>query len=319
MLFQFEALRFNFIALEAIHFSEGKSSNILRGAFGEIFRRIACLPQCRSASICEHRADCPYARIFEPVASKPGPSGLNDWPRPFIFRASHLDDRTFVAGQSFYFDLNVFDTATTSSTYFILAFAQLARDGLGPGRRNVELVSVTRLNEQGKPAPPIYQDGSIHAQPDQGPLTLDLEQSLDTVSHLTIRFVTPTELKSGHQLAERPEFAIVAARARDRISTLRELYGPGPLSIDFRQFGERAAQVKMTRCEIRSIEVHRRSSRTGQTHSLGGFVGEADYAGELTEFIPYLRAAQWTGIGRQTVWGKGQIQISYTPSCSSCR
>ena len=40
---------------------------------------------------------------------------------------------------------------------------------------------------------------------------------------------------------------------------------------------------------------------------LGGFVGEAEYEGDLTEFVPYLRAAHWTGVGRQTAWGKGAL------------
>jgi len=59
----------------------------------------------------------------------------------------------------------------------------------------------------------------------------------------------------------------------------------------------------------------RRSSRTGQTHSLGGFVGKAEYQGDLTEFVPYLRAAQWTGVGRQTAWGKGEFTL-YTERSS---
>jgi len=54
-------------------------------------------------------------------------------------------------------------------------------------------------------------------------------------------------------------------------------------------------------------EVMRRSSRTGQTHTIGGFTGSAIYAGELTEFMPFLRAAWWTGVGRHTVWGNGVI------------
>ena len=81
----------------------------------------------------------------------------------------------------------------------------------------------------------------------------------------------------------------------------------GALTIDFRAFGERAALVRMTRCEIEQVEVVRRSSRTGQVHPIGGFIGEAEYEGDLTEFVPFLRAAKWTGVGRQTVWGKGEI------------
>jgi hypothetical protein len=118
------------------------------------------------------------------------------------------------------------------------------------------------------------------------------------------------ELKTRGGLADRPEFGILAARIRDRISTLSQLYGEGPLPIDFAAFGERAAAVEMTRCEIERVEAQRRSGRTGQTHSLGGFVGQADYAGDLAEFVPYLRAAQWTGVGRQTAWGKGAIALT---------
>ena len=44
-------------------------------------------------------------------------------------------------------------------------------------------------------------------------------------------------------------------------------------------------------------------------HSIGGFVGEAEYEGDLAEFVPYLRVAKWTGVGRQTVWGKGEVEV----------
>ena len=289
LLFRLHALRFSFVARERISFPTGKSSNILRGAFGVIFRRIACVPQCTSARECEWRASCPYARMFEPSALGSGPSGLADWPRPFVFRATHLDGRTIEAGESFHFDLNLFDVKPDAVAYLALAFAQLAREGLGPGRSRVELTG-----EYDSTAPP---------------LVLDLAASEPT-TRVRVQFLTPTELKSGQQLAARPEFPILAARIRDRISTLRELYGEGPLDIDFRAFGERAALVRMTRCDIRHTEVERRSSRTGQVHPIGGFVGEAEYEGDLTEFMPYLRAARWTGVGRQTVWGKGEIDAN---------
>ncbi len=120
---------------------------------------------------------------------------------------------------------------------------------------------------------------------------------------LRVRFLTPTELKGTHE----PAFGPLLARIRDRLSTLRAAYGPGPLELDFRAFGERAGRVSMTRCELQWIEQERRSKHTGQTHPLGGFVGLAEYAGDLAEFIPYLEAARWTGVGRQTVWGKGEI------------
>ena len=300
-------MRFCFLARESIHFAQAKSANILRGAFGTIFRRLACLPQCAGARECEWRANCPYARLFEPAAIGPGPSGLADWPRPFVFRATHLDGLTLASGTRFHFDLNLFGLESNAIAYFVLAFAQLAREGLGPGRRKVELISVKQLDEHGRPSSVIYDSESTVLRPEAPALELSLAAGSEVVTRLAVRFVTPTELKSGQQIAARPEFGILAARIRDRISTLAELYGTGPLQIDFRAFGERANRVQMTRCELQKIDIKRQSSRTGQVHAIGGFVGEAEYEGELTEFVPYLRAAKWTGVGRQTVWGKGEI------------
>jgi hypothetical protein len=134
-------------------------------------------------------------------------------------------------------------------------------------------------------------------------LRLPLAVSRDPVSRIRVRFLTPTELKG----AEQPEFGVLMARIRDRISTLRALYGAGPLEIDFKAFGERAGRVTMSGCELVQVAAERVSRRTGQRHSIGGFTGVAEYSGDLAEFLPYLEIARWTGVGRQTVWGKGEI------------
>ncbi len=311
MLFRIYPLRFSFLERELIHFPAGKSSNILRGAFGVIFRRIACVPECTGARECEWRASCPYARMFEPTTVGVSPSGFADWPRPFVFRATHLDGQTVAAGESFHFDLNLFYIHNPAIAYLVLAFAQLAREGLGPRRSLVELTRVSQLDAQGSPATEIFHGSPLLMQQNVRPLEVCLAPPAELVTRLRVRFLTPTELKSGQQLALRPEFPILAARIRDRLSILREFYGEGPLTIDFRAFGARAALVRMTRCDIRHVEIVRRSSRTGQVHPIGGFTGQADYEGDLTEFVPYLTSARWTGVGRQTVWGKGEISLEY--------
>lgn len=94
---------------------------------------------------------------------------------------------------------------------------------------------------------------------------------------------------------------------RDRVSMLNALYGSGPLQIDFKDFARRAELIHATSSRLAWKEASRRSSRSGETHSLGGFTGEVEYFGGLAEFMPYLEAAYWTGVGRQTVWGKGEL------------
>jgi hypothetical protein len=256
-------LRFHFIAATPIQFPDRMAANLVRGSLGKTWMRIA--PQA-------------YARWFSPESTT-GPSGLRDSPRPFVFRASHLDDVNLPAGAPFHFGINLFETREPIYDLFAKAF----EERFGP-IQSIEGTEILRL-----PIEPVSQ----------------------AVRRARVRFVTPTELKGVGHTDSRPEFGALFARIRDRVSTLRALYGSGPLNIDFRMAAERANCVKMIKCEIERVDAAERmtrlSRRTGQAHSLGGFIGEVEYEGDLAEFIPYLEIARWTGVGRQTVWGKGEI------------
>lgn len=220
-----------------------------------------------------------YARIFyptatgvQPKATGAGPSGLSDLPRPFVIRGAALNGRVVQPGERFCFSLNLFDLRDPALDHFTRAFEQWAG-----------LVSV-----------------------DHSEIAVDLSPPSQSISRIRVQFRTPTELKiSGG--AGNADFSVLLARARDRVSTLRSLYGPGPLEIDFRSLAERACSVKTVRTELQRVAVQRRSSRTGQRHGIGGFVGFAEYEGHLAQFLPCLDAAQWTGVGRHCSWGNGHI------------
>jgi len=299
--FEFFRVRFHFKAVDTVRFGDGSSANTLRGAFGSVLRHIACSSACRAD---EHHPDCAYARIFEPRgAGQSGPSGLADRPRPFIFRTRHLDGRTLTPGEDFHFDIHLFDLQLPV-LYFAEALKRLATEGLGPRRGRAVLTCIEQLDTDDRLVAQVWNGEEL--SPLVAPSAAPLEaEACDAVR---VRFVTPTELKSGNRPVERPEFSVLFARIRDRLSTLRALYGPEPLDIDFRGMGRRAEHIRMTRCELRAEPRVRRSSRTGQVHPWGGFTGEAEYHGDLAEFLPYLRAARWTGVGRQTVWGKGEME-----------
>jgi hypothetical protein len=296
MRFYFHPLRFEFIARETLYFPPGLAANILRGALGMVSRKIAPIPEF-------------YARVFAPATHGAGPSGLADWPRPFVFRARCLDGRTIQPGESFHFDLHVFSLDTAVIRHFVLTFAELAREGLGPRRAKIQLQCVRRFAFRELSEQVIFDIATQSITTSLEPAALDLDPAPPAPTRICVEFLSPTELKHEHTIVCRPEFPILFGRIRDRISTLRSLYGAGPLDIDFRGIGDRAAAVRMTRCEVRRQEADRRSTRTGQRHSIGGFVGIAEYEGELAEFLPYLEAGGWVGVGRQAVWGKGEIAV----------
>jgi hypothetical protein len=211
-----------------------------------------------------------YARFFAPVAEA-GPSGLHDPPRPFVLRVRHLEGATL---RNFHIGLNLFETSNPEIGTVRKVMAELALENLGAELIGVEGEEMLRL--------PLGATGSAQ--------------------RVRVRFLSPTELKN----AGSPDFGPLFARIRDRVGTLRALYGAGALEIDYKAMGERAAAIRMTRCEMEQVE---RVRSTGQRHSLGGFTGVAEYEGELAEFIPYLEIAGYTGVGRQTVWGKGEIAV----------
>ncbi len=291
MDFRLYPLRLTFRATERLVFPPGKAANVLRGALGMSLRDLACDPGCSNAKTCSRAAACRYAQLFEPSAHLPGPSGLRDWPRPFVIRAAHLDGDRLVTGDQFHLDVHLFRDDADSARILVKAFARLAANGFGPGEGKALLQSVRLL----------------HTASDWEPFVIDLRPTPHT-GRIRVDFQTPTELKPLAPGRD-PDFATLFARIRDRVSTLRACYGAGALNIEFKAMGEIADGIKLIQCEIGNQEVVRRSSRTGQSHSIGGFTGHAEYEGDLGPFLPFLEAARWTGVGSKCVWGNGQISV----------
>jgi hypothetical protein len=262
LIFRLCRCHFHFRATESVYFPPGKAGNILRGALGTILR-------------------------FEDLASAEAarPSGLADPPKPFVFRAAHLDGKRFAPDQIFSLDVNIFDLRGPLFGILTRAFSEWARTGLGPRRGTVDLVNSTEED-----------------------ITVDLESG-QKVSKCSLLFHTPTELKGNPSRGEMP-FGVLFARVRDRVATLANLYGEGPLQVDFQGLSGRADLVRTIRSELRYQDVQRQSSRTGVVHGIGGVTGRVDYEGDLTEFVPWLRAAWWTGVGRHTVWGNGAVEVA---------
>jgi hypothetical protein len=217
--------------------------------------------------------------VFRPRQTT-GPSGLADPPRPFVLQADSLDGQTLDGG--FELGLNLFDASLEPE--FKSAFEKVAAAGITAQRVKLRLEGWTARR-----------------------VVIALDDAPEA-SSVRVRFETPVELK-GWDGDGLPPFGILARRLRDRLSALRALYGPGPLEIDFQGFGGRADGVSALGGRMENVCGERRSARTGMVHPLGGVTGWAEYEGELGEFVPYLRAGSYAGVGRQTVWGRGRLGV----------
>ena len=124
-------------------------------------------------------------------------------------------------------------------------------------------------------------DAGRRATEAREPIALSLDPLPAAESQvLTLRFLTPTELKSEGEIVRDPPFKVVLARARDRVATLSSLYGGGPLDLDFRGMADRAGEIRTVSSNLRWESGQRKSSRTHQVHPLDGFIGEMTYQGQ---------------------------------------
>lgn len=277
-------LRFSFQARDSIRFPRF-AANRIRGALGLAVR--------------SHSPET-YAQLFEPTAVQDGGSRIRHAPRPYVIRAWHLDGVLIPPGSFFHFDIHLFDVTDKSQKIIeslVAAMERFAHEGLGPSRGRLAFDAVRRIDDP-------------EQRIDESPLCLSLTPSVAPCRRVRIEFLTPMELKHDGGFSELPHFGILFRRLAERISNLQALYGAGPLAVDWRSLVERATDVQLISHALREVTQKRRSSRSGLVHDLGGWIGVAEYEGELGEFLPMFRIAEWTGVGRQTVWGKGVVRLS---------
>lgn len=298
-------------AREPVLVSAERLPNALRGAFEMAFRRLVCHDVTLDCPACPLFAECPYPAVFRP-APPPGSDRLSkaqDIPRPFVFEPPDGQAGSLAAGDSLQIGLTVFGRANRLMPYLVVALRALAERGLGPTRGRLRLDSVTA--QEASTSHDVFDAASDVIRPSSSPLRLaDLMGTSDSrVQRIRIRFVTPMTLKRDGRLVERPSFADLVCRLRDRLSSLAAFFGDGPLEMDFAAVGRTAATILTVECKTEWMHRTRRSSRTGHVHELSGFVGEAEYEGDLGRWMPLLRLGEAVHVGKYAVWGNGRVEV----------
>lgn len=324
--------RFKLVPERALEVPALNKGNMLRGGFGHAFRRLCCIPQCKDAKACPLGVTCPYKSVFEP-SPPPGSERLSknqDIPRPFVFRAPQTTQSRFQRGEPFEFGLVLIGRALDFLPYFVLSFRELASEGLGLNRARcildrVEQVGVSSNGSELSPPEGklIYSgnDQIFRATASTGAesfanfrLREHASNGNQSTQNITIRFLTPTFLRGDGEVIRSPEFHHLFKRLRDRINSLSTFFGDGPLDLDFRGLGERAEGVRTVSAQIDWVERFRTSSKTRQRHELSGFIGEASYEGELSEFFPWLALGELVHVGKHAAWGNGWMGVR----CGNC-
>lgn len=291
-----------------------------RGAFGSVFRSLVCHDVSLDCEACPLRAACPFPRVFAPIIpeGRPQIARLRDPPRPFVLADPHPSAPALAAGEPLGVGLTVVGSAVVDLPYFVVSLRRLGVDGIGASRARFQVDSVRCVDAAGIASDVVFERGSDVVRPSRLALVArDLARPGDGEAHrVRVTFVTPTDVRGGAEGAvdsdapKAPSFSALVRRARDRASALATFFGSGAFTHDLRAVGDLADGVSLTHAEVRRAELLRTSSRTGQTHSVGGVVGVAIYQGAaIGGLMPWLRLAEALGVGKHATFGNGKIAV----------
>lgn len=280
----------------------------IRGAFGVALRRVLCVLKHQECNVCPLNGTCVYAQVFENL-HKAGPATGQGAPHPFVIEPPPDEKTDYEPGDGMGFRLLLFGSSNEKLNYFVYAFEQMGRLGLGRavgGKRGVfelksVLVGATNIYESA--------DGNINP-PNPENISLDLFQSSKSdVSRLVVTMVTPLRLKFQNSFRDELPFHVLIRSALRRISSLNSQFYDGEPDLNYRGLVQRAGDVMTESSNIRWLDWARYSNRQEIKMQMGGLVGQVTYTGALTEFLPLLRYCEQVHIGKATTFGLGKISL----------
>jgi hypothetical protein len=195
-------------------------------------------------------------------------------------------------------------------------FRELEQSGLGRGRKagqgQFQLHQVTALLPDNT-EPLIYARARDQLVDMDATLT---EQHILTraaeihPSSLTLHFLTPTRIKFGGHLTSDFQFHHLIRALLRRLSGLMYFHCGSELQVDFRGLIAQAEKIEKVSDTLRWQEQTRYSARQKTEMRMGGFIGSATFAGDLTPFLPFLIAGEFVHVGKGTVMGLGKYRIN---------
>ena len=282
-----------------------------RGVFGRALKKVVCALKRQDCAQCLLTQKCVYAVVFETSESMNLPEGSRvvSPPHPFVIEPPLTTETEFPGGAFFDFNLILFGEVNNSLPYFIYAFDQMGKIGIGKkinGKRGQFVLKEVR---QGNKL--VYSDGDqkLKALDPIEVLSIpDVTECTEESFRLKLTLETPLRLKFENRLkADLPFHILVRAMLR-RISSLLNCYGDGEPSLDYRGLVKRAETVQIVDANLSWFDWKRYSYRQDKSMLMGGMVGSVTFEGKIGEYLPLIDFCSKVHLGKQTSFGLGKIK-----------
>jgi hypothetical protein len=248
----------------------------LRGALGYALKKVTCINPSFKCDGCFATANCLYYEFYE---------------ERNVFHKYRFD---FELAKPYYdFSFYLFDDSVTKLPYIVSAFhMMLTKNGLGKERKiynDFELyINDTSCMKNGEINLPKHYEKS-----------LEIDKICQDV---VLKLVTPLRMKKQNSFIRAKELElsdIVNSIYQRQMKILGKEHKKFPYDI----VGE------IVQKELRFKELTRLSNRQKTTMNLGGLIGEIQIKGLNKESFEVLKVGELIGVGKQTVFGLGKIEI----------
>ena len=281
-----------------------------RGVFGHALKRVVCALRLQSCESCLLQSDCLYALVFESNLIKNsnfnGP--VSAPPHPFVIEPPNDMQTNYKAGDEFSCNLNLFGDYNRKLAYFIYAFEQMGRIGIGRRingqRANFDLENV------------IWNDRIIYRTDNQ---RFDLPTKLDDLTlgridltengekRMKVTLETPLRFKHEGRLSDGLPFHLMVRGMLRRVSSVMAFCGEGEPQLDYQGLVNLSRSVRVIDSNTRWYDWQRYSNRQDRSMRMGGIIGSITYAGKIMPFLPLIEVAAKLHIGKQTTFGLGKF------------
>lgn len=283
-----------------------------RGVFGTVLKELACVIPGEICTRCPFRHTCTYAYLFEtsPAEGVDGFRRFSNFPRPYIIRPPMGDKRQFRRYDTMSFEFVLIGRASQCIHQVVMTFEEIGRRGIRNGSGRFMIDSVTAIGDETREQI-IYRKGTL----DGGALplkSLSFQQNENqNATEVTLEFKTPLLLEErGSVQTKPPRFAFLFENLVRRIMLLQAVHGPGGMQIEqLDRLMERAAAVETRAADMRWQSMERISNRQQARIKTGGLLGSITFSGDMTPFVPYLRAGELIHVGKSTTFGFGGYRL----------
>ncbi|MDY6822360.1 MAG: CRISPR system precrRNA processing endoribonuclease RAMP protein Cas6 [Thermodesulfobacteriota bacterium] len=285
----------------------------LRGVFGGALKQVTCALKQQTCEDCLLNQKCLYPLIFktdiidfQDRRKVKGPPP----PPPMVIEPPETPQTAFSKGDRLTFSLLLFGEVNARLPYFVYAFEQTGRMGIGK-----------KINGKraGFSLESVAAGGRVIYSPSTGRLdTTDTVTDLpcaapaeeaenDECRELTLRLETPLRVKHKNRLAAALSFDVFMRACLRRVSDMCNCYGEGEPPWDYPALVQASADVTAKENGLEWMDWERYSGHQNERMKFGGLTGTIVFEGDLARFLPVIRFAEKLHVGKQTVFGLGKF------------